>query len=135
MRTTPRNSHESRLKATLGSSYSTWRELIAALAAEFSPLDSEWKPSKLEFGSVLLLKWKKRTLLYVIPGQSQFEVSVVLGERAVGIALKSDLPNRTKKLISEARAYVEGRGVRFPVRSPDQIGVVVQLVRIKTTPK
>jgi len=135
MKTKPGNSHESRLKASLGASYATWCALIAALAEDFSPLVSEWKPTKLEFGSVLLLKWKKRTLLYMIPGQSQFEVSVVLGERAVGIALTSDLPNDTKKLISAARAYVEGRSVRFPVQSPDQIGTVVQLVKIKTTPK
>ena len=135
MKTKPDIPLESRLKATLGSSYTTWHDLIAALAAEFSPLDSEWKPTKLEFGSVLLLKWKKRTLLYMIPGSSQFEVSVVLGERAVGIALASNLPSRTKKVISEARAYVEGRGVRFPVKSADQIGTVIRLVRIKTTPK
>ena len=62
------------------------------------------------------------------------EVSVVLGEGAAGIALASDLPSRTKKVLSEARACVEGRGVRVPVKSADQIGTVVRLVRIKTTP-
>jgi hypothetical protein len=129
------SSHESRLKAMLGSSHATWCALIAALAAEFSPLDSEWKPTKLEFGSVLLLKWRKRTLIYMIPGSSQFEVSVVLGERAVALALTSDLPSRTKRIISEARAYVEGRGVRFSVLSHDQIATVVLLVRLKTSPK
>ncbi len=123
------------LETALGKTHAIWRKLITELASEFPGLREEWKPSKLEFGHVCLLKLKDRTLLYLLPGTSVFEVSIVLGERAVAIALDSQLSTGTKKMISEARQYAEGRGIRFAVRTSAQIPEVAKLVEIKTTPK
>ena len=57
---------------------------------------------------------------------------VVLGERAVEAALASKLPQDIKDLINDARPYIEGRGIRFPVKSKKDIDAVLELVRIKT---
>jgi hypothetical protein len=123
------------LKAALGASFVIWQQLAAELTTVFPGLRQEWKSSKLPFGAVCLLKQKDRTLLYLLPGQSTFEVSIVLGERAVAIALASDLPKEIKRMISEARPYTEGRGIRFVVQSPGQLADIQKLVVIKTTPK
>jgi hypothetical protein len=83
---------------------------------------------------VTKIKSPLRFLVYLIPGNLQFEVSIVLGNRAASLALSGDLRAETMKLISEARGYAEGRGVRFVVRSSEDIEAVVQLVRFKVTP-
>lgn len=81
-----------------------------------------------------LLKQKKRTLLYVTPEDVAVQVAVVLGERACKVALASDLEEKIKNLIREARPYVEGRGFRFDVKSASDVSSVIELIRIKTTP-
>ncbi len=126
---------EEQVDAALGPVREIWNGIIEEIARKFQPLDREWKTSKTTFGWVHLLKHKKRTLLYMLPEQGQFLAAVVLGERAVGIALNSSLPDEIKKLIAEARPYAEGRGIRFPVNSPADIKTVSNLVDIKTTPK
>lgn len=126
---------DAELKAVLGKAGTVWSEIVRAVEEKFAPLDKEWKPSKLAFGRVCLLQHKKRTLLYLIPDKEQFLVAIVLGERAYGLAMASSLPAAIKKMLSEARPYAEGRGIRFPVNSVSDIPVVAKLVEIKTTPK
>jgi hypothetical protein len=123
------------LKAVLGKAGAVWSGIVRTVEEKFAPLDKVWKPSKLAFGRVCLLQHKKRTLLYLIPDKGQFAVAVVLGERAYGLAMASSLPAAIKKMLSEARPYAEGRGIRFPVNSLSDIPVVAKLVEIKATPK
>lgn len=125
----------SELNTALGASAPVWQQLCTTLAQDFPDLRQEWKPTKLEFGRVCLLKQKDRTLIYLIPRRGDFEASIVLGERAVGLALADDLPEAIRRLIAEARPYAEGRGIRFPVTDHAQIGVIRRLVACKSTPR
>ena len=104
------------------------------MTSDFPGLSQVWKPSKLEFGSLCLFKLKDRTLLYLIPRSGDFEASVVLGERAVALALAGDLPADTKRQLSEARPYAEGRGIRFPVTKAGDIATARRLVAYKVAP-
>ena len=135
MKTSALPASVAKLDIALGASFVLWRQLIAELTRVFPGLHQEWKSSKLPFGGICLLKQKERTLIYLLPGESSFEISIVLGERAVAIALASDLPKELKRMISEARRYAEGRGIRFVVRSHEQVEDIQKLVIIKTTPK
>jgi len=74
---------------------------------------------------------KKRTILYMIPNSKHFLVAFVLGEKAVERALAGDLPDSIKKLIRSAQKYVEGRGIRFEVRTKKDVEIVKQLAEIK----
>jgi hypothetical protein len=84
---------------------------------------------------VCLLRRKQRTLLYLTPDADRVWVAVVLGERAYRLVATSSLPAAIRKLCDEARPYVEGRGIRFPVSSPGEIPTITELTRIKTAPK
>ncbi len=125
---------DGRLAEALGKSLTLWTELVERIAARHGPVERVWKPTKLEFGAVCLLKRKERTIIYLIPAAGGFEVSIVLGNRAATLALESDLRSETKKLISAARVYVEGRGVRFNVRAADDIVAALKLVECKMAP-
>ena len=123
------------LRAVLGSTDVLWSDIVNAVEDVASPLDTEWKPSKTEFGRLCLLQHKKKTLLYLTPEKETVRVAIVLGERAYGLAMASSLPAAIKKMLSEARPYAEGRGIRFAVSSPSDVSTVKKLVEIKTTPK
>jgi hypothetical protein len=126
---------DAELQGVLGDAAPRWAAIVSAMEREFTPLDRVWKPSKLAFGRMCLLQHKKRTLLYLIPQRGEVLVAVVLGERAYGLAMASSIPAAIKELLSEARPYVEGRGIRFPVRSARDVTTVTRLVELKTAPK
>jgi hypothetical protein len=123
------------LKAALGSAGALWSGIVRLVEDAASPLDTEWKSSKAEFGRICLLQHKKRTLLYLTPENGAVTVAIVLGERAYGLAMARALPASIKKLLSEARPYAEGRGIRFAVSSPSDMAPIRTLVAIKTAPK
>ncbi|CAN5583058.1 hypothetical protein BH10ACI3_BH10ACI3_29080 [soil metagenome] len=79
-----------------------------------------------------LLKKKKRTLLYLTPAKGVVQVGIVLGERAVGLALDSPIPESIKTLIKDARKYAEGRGIRFAVANAADVATVIDIIMIKT---
>jgi hypothetical protein len=123
------------LKAVLGPADAVWSGIFRVVEDVVAPLNTEWKPSKTEFGRMCLLQHKKRTLLYLTPEQEKVTVAIILGERAYGLAMTSSLPAAIKKMFSEARPYAEGRGIRFSVNSPSDISTIKTLVQLKTTPK
>lgn len=126
---------DAELKAALGKSADLWKEIVEAVGKAFPPLQQEWRPSKLDFGRMCLLRQKDRTLVYLVPMAGQMLVGVVLGQRAYELAMESDLPAPVKKMLSDAKPYVEGRGIRFTPRSMKDVASIVKLVQLKTTPK
>lgn len=130
-----KGSDDGRWKAALGRAYAMWTGIVGVVEELASPLDIEWKPSKLAFGHVCLLRHKKRTLLYLLPEKASVTVAIVLGERAYGLAMASTLPAAVKKSLSEATPYVEGRGIRVPVEATRDLATIRKLVAIKLTPK
>ena len=123
------------LKAVLGSADALWSGIVRIVEDRVSPLTTEWRPAKAEFGRMCLLQHKKRTLLYLTPEKQQVRVAIILGERAYDLAMASSLPPAIKKMFSEARPYAEGRGIRFSVSSSRDISTIKTLVDLKTTPK
>lgn len=119
------------LRVRLGPSFRIWEELIARLTGAFQPLTHEWKTYSQKSGPTLRLLQKKRALLYLIPRQECFDVSVVLGPRAVEAAKASDLPGSVIREIESAKPYPEGTPVRIEVRNDAAIESILRLVRIK----
>jgi len=101
----------------------------------FVPLELQWRPSKAVFGRMCLVQHKKRTLLYLTPDQGKVWIAIVLGERAYHLAMSSSIPAAIKKMFAEAKAYAEGRGIRYSVASLNSVPVITKLAEIKTTPK
>lgn len=120
------------LKAVLGPADVVWSGIVRVVEEIVGPLDTEWKPSKTEFGRMCVLRHKKRTLLYLTPEKEKVMVAIILGERAHGLAMNSSLPSAIKKMFSEARPYAEGRGIRFSVSSSRDILIIRKLIELKT---
>ena len=123
------------MKTILGPAAVVWTSILRAIEEMFTPLETEWRPSKMAFGRICLLQHKKRTLLYLTPDQSKVWIAIILGERAYHLAMASSIPATIKKMFAEARPYAEGRGIRYSVDSLRDVPVIIKLVEIKSTPK
>ncbi len=116
---------------TLGTAQAVWDALVDAVAARHGPVTSEWKPSKSDFGWMCVLRRRKRTVIYLTPEEGTVRAAIVLGERAANQALVSALPDDIKGRIREARHYAEGRGIRLPIRSTEELPAVMDLIALK----
>jgi hypothetical protein len=74
----------------------------------------------------------KRTFFYLTPGDGEFTVTLILGERATEAALAADdVPEVQKRALRDARPYQEGRGIRVPVRGTTDVPDVERLLAVK----
>lgn len=119
------------LSAALGSSSAFWFALIQHLTSRYGSLSEEWAFSGAQYGWSLRLVHKKRRVLYLIPQAGAFLVGVVLGEKAVAAANRSPLAQAVLDEINGARKYAEGRGIRWKVRSQEDLQSVELLAAIK----
>jgi hypothetical protein len=123
---------EDEIEASLGSAKPMWDQIIASLGSEeFKLRDHEWNCPAPKYGWSLRLKRAGRNIIYLVPIGGAFRVAFVLGKKAIAAALASDLPYAVKRVIKDAPVYPEGTGVRFEVRSSEDVAFVVKLARLK----
>jgi hypothetical protein len=126
----PKPPTEKELKAELGASKALWDELVDELAKEHK-LAREWSSYSKKAGWSLRLKRGERNIVYLSPFHGCFRASFALGDKAVQAARESGLPQKTTKIINEAKRYAEGTAVRIDVNGPEDLPTVKQLAVIK----
>jgi hypothetical protein len=105
------------LAVLLGKSHSAFQ----ALTHDRGGATCEWKRYSKKAPWVMKVSEGDRTLFYLTPQANQFEVTVVLGERAAEAALAGRVRKQLHAAIRSAKPYVEGRPQ--PLRtSPDAAG-------------
>jgi hypothetical protein len=128
-KTTAPSSEE--LSTALGPTITLWTQLVESLASEFSITDHEWHSLKPKYGWSLILKVKKRRILYLSPFNGCFQASLILGDKAVAAARACNLSKATLKILDEAPRYPEGTGVRFLIKTGKYLPAIRKLVQIK----
>ena len=111
----------------LGARATYWDELKAHVPG---PVVEEWKHYG-KGGWLLKLFRGKRNLLFVSARQGYFDVSFVLGDRAVALARTSDLDADVLAALLAARTFAEGRGIRIAVKSRRALEQAKRLLDIK----
>ncbi len=126
-----RQPQDADLATVLGETFRLWNQLKADIAKQFAPITAEWGCSSGKTGWGLRLKQKDRVVLYMVPCRGYFFASFALGEKAVKAAHEASLPATVLAVIDAAPKYAEGRGVRFVVRTPNDVDNVVAIAKIK----
>jgi hypothetical protein len=119
------------LAAVLGRASRLWDALVRHMAETYPPVTETWNHGGDKFGWSLRLKRKERILLYLTPQMGKFLVGVVLGELACGRAHEERLADAVLEVIDAAPRYGEGRGIRIPVRTDDDLAVALALAALK----
>ena len=123
--------NEEDVSRVLGKAKLLWDEIRAHVASEYPPLVEEWGSSGKKYGWFLRLIHKKRTIVYLIPGEGLFLCGFVLGEKAVALARTRSLPSTVMEKIEQAPRYAEGRGIRLQVKTRKDVAAIKELVNIK----
>ena len=119
------------LDAALGHAARLWAELIAAVHRDTGDLTETWAFGAKSGWSLRLVR-KERNLVHMTPQAGRMLVGVVLGEKAIARAEAAGLASaRTLDVADAAPRYTEGRGVRFPVETDEDLVVAMELARIK----
>ena len=119
------------LVTLLGSSHAAFQ----ALTHDRAGVTCEWKRYSKKGPWTLKVSEGERTLFYLIPQAKQFEVTVVLGQRATDAALAGRVRPELHATIRSAKPYVEGRPVKVVVTSMEDLAGVEELVAVKLTPQ
>jgi hypothetical protein len=111
------------------------KSAFMALAQERAGAICEWKRYSKKSPWVMKVSEGDRTLFYVTPQAKQFEVTVVLGERAAKAALAGQVREELHAAIRSAKPYVEGRPVRVVVTGKADLAGVAELLAVKLKPE
>jgi len=122
---------EKDLGEKLGATFPIWNDLKNYLNKILSNPAEEWNFPGKKYGWSFRMKSKKRNIIYFIPLDEFFKVAFVFGMKAFEKVLESNVKERIKKELSEARVYAEGRGVRIDIHEENDIQDIKTLVQIK----
>jgi hypothetical protein len=120
------------LEPVLGPAARCWSDLIAEVRRHAGTIEETWRFSGPKYGWSMRLVEGKRVIVYLTPQAGQVLVGVSLGEKAIAAAEAAGLASaRTLEIVAAAPRYPEGRGVRTPVATGDDLAVAIELARIK----
>ena len=114
----------SELDEVLGEASALLEDIEQHLVDQFGEVTREFKFYSKKAGWTMALKHRDRRVFHLIPQSGLFTVVFTLGKRAVSAAQKSALPEEIKAAIQDAREYVEGRSIRFDVRTVEDVAIV-----------
>jgi hypothetical protein len=121
----------SSLFTVLGTSAELWKKVEQLLTEEPGNISFEWKHYGKNSGWTLKVLSKKRNLFFLLPRHGFIKLAFVFGERAVKEILESSFPDALKTTLSESRAYAEGRGLHFEIRSESDLEIFRKLLSVK----
>ena len=119
------------LNNALGKTAKYWQEIKEFIGTNFGEYQEEWKFYSPKYGWTQKILLKKRNLLFFTPVSGYFRLAFVFGDKAVTAVEKSDLPEKIKSDLSNARKYMEGRGIQLEVKSSSDVKNVFKLLEIK----
>jgi len=119
------------LADSLGKSGPLWDELVRHVAESYPPITEVWDHGGDKFGWSLRLKRGDLIVFHLTPQLGQYLLGVVLGEPAAERARDELLPGDVLELIDGAPRYGEGRGIRLPIRTEDDLKTAVTLAALK----
>lgn len=122
---------EEELSEALGETKRLWDALKGYANENYSNLIEDWKHYGKNSGWTMKLLMKKRNLFFLYPGQGQFVVVFVFGDRAVQAVENSSLPQDILDALKASPKYAEGRGLRVTVKTPQDLEHVKTLLTIK----
>lgn len=120
---------DSKLSRALGKSYPLWDELRQYVFGLCPSTSEEWNFSKLGWNH--RIRDKKRVIIYLQPHDGYFTASLVLGGKAIKEALAGDLSEEALAVISSAKTYAEGTGIRIDVKHKKTLADIKILTALK----
>jgi uncharacterized protein DUF3788 len=119
------------LHNALGKTFSLWSDIAEYVFKKYPDANDEWAYPGKNFGWNYRIKDARRVIIYMMPGEKFFRVSLVFGSKATDEAMICKISKEIKDLISSAKVYAEGRGFRIDVKNKKTVKEIKKLIDIK----
>ncbi len=124
---------EKMVKDALGKKYILWQEVVSMTEEICGEITPVWKKPMIKYGWSCRLMRKKRNMLYLVPQEGHLRIAFVFGDRAVAAIEESSVSEEIKQELRDAKKYMEGRGINYPVKFKKQLKDIKKLIEIKHT--
>jgi uncharacterized protein DUF3788 len=119
------------VESALGDSHTLWKQLVSELKQDLKLDGEDWHSSGAKYGWAFRLQIKKRNIVYLSPRAGSFVATFILGDKAIAVVRKSNLPAELLQTIAKTKRYGEGTPVWIPVKSPKDLDIVKTIAKIK----
>jgi Protein of unknown function (DUF3788) len=119
------------LAELLGAGYALWCDLGTAARKAHAPVTERWVYGGRKYGWSCRLERGKQGILYMTPDAGHFRVGLALTDAARDEILAGELPIGIREALAAANKAIEGWPVRMPVRTAEDVAVVLKLAEIK----
>lgn len=124
---------EDNLPDTLGDSYELWKSVHDYVHVKYPKAMDEWKFPGIKYGWHFRVKDKKRVIVYLLPRDKYFKITMGFGQKATDLILNTDVSDVIKDLLLSAKVYVEGRFISLDIRDHISLTDIRKLIDIKLT--
>ncbi|HCD50878.1 MAG TPA: hypothetical protein DEQ34_00420 [Balneolaceae bacterium] len=119
------------IQEVLGDSFQQLQELRNFVAENVGVTKEEWKYYGQKYGYNLKTFLKRRNLFFIIIHEGCFSIGLIFGGKAETAIMESDVSEKSKKELSEARKYGEGKGLTFEVIDAEHMDDIKKLILLK----
>lgn len=119
------------LKEAIGNTSVIWNELKSYALGKSPDYFEEWAYSGKNYGWGFRIREKKRVIIYLTPGKDFFLFSAVFGEKAYNDIIASNISREIKDILSVAKVYAEGRGIRVEIVNGNMTNDIKKLIDFK----
>lgn len=123
---------DAELEAALGRAMAAWQKLIATLTDACDISVTEWRCYSVKAGWSMRLMRRKRTIVWLSPCARCFQVTFILGARALVAARQSGLSAAGIEALDRGVKYPEGTCIRLLIKSAKALEDVKKLAVAKT---
>ena len=119
------------LEISLCNTYPIWIEIRDFVFEKYTAAVEEWHISVKKYGWIFRIKDKKRAIIYLLPRDGFFHVTMVFGQKATDQILASDISAEIKEELKNSKVYMEGREIRLEIQDDALLNDIKKLVEIK----
>lgn len=120
-----------KLEIGIATNFELWMLLRDKVYEKYPTVTEEWNfPSK-KYGWSFRIKDKKRAIIYLLPREGYFKVAFVFGQKATDQIMESDIAEKIKEDLQNAKKHAEGRGIGIDVKNNEIIPDIEKLIDIK----
>jgi hypothetical protein len=119
------------LTEALGETKVLWDQLKTYVMETYDNIVEDWKHYGKNSGWTMKLLLKKRNLFFSYPADGLFTVVFIFGDKAVQAVADGSFPQTLIDELSAAKKFAEGRGLKVPVKTPEDLEIVKKLISIK----
>lgn len=119
------------LMQPLAETFPLWMKIREFVLEKYPTGLEEWNFPGAKYGWSFRIKDKKRAIVYFLPREGFFKIAFVFGTKAMNEILTSNISEKIKSDLQNAKVYAEGRGVWIEVKDDLNLTDIKKLIEIK----